>query len=68
MGLGCDNEVMSEPDDDLRPIEDVLEQRRAITEEPEDADPGEVPFEADVADVLEQQVEVGPDDEEEVRA
>jgi hypothetical protein len=58
---------MSEPDDDLRPIEDVLEQRRAITEEPEDADPGEVPFEADIADVWEQQAEVGPDDEEELR-
>ncbi|HEY5855512.1 MAG TPA: hypothetical protein VIW24_16060 [Aldersonia sp.] len=50
---------------------DGSEQRRAITEEPdepEDADPGEVPFEADVADVLEQQAEVGPGDEEELRA
>jgi hypothetical protein len=56
---------MSEPDD-VRPIEDVLEQRRAVAEEPEDADPGEVPFEADIADVWEQQVEVGPGDEEEL--
>lgn len=45
------------------PIEDVLDQRRATVEEPEEEPAGaELPEEADATDVAEQRIEVPEDD------
>jgi hypothetical protein len=51
------------PDAYDAPIEDVLEQRQAVSEEPADVDDTPAPPEADPADVWEQRMEVAIDDE-----
>lgn len=58
---------MTEPveySDDEAPIEDFLEQRRAIVVAEEPADPADVPLDADPADYADQLREAGPDEED----
>jgi len=54
------------PDADEVPEADVLEQRQALVDEPDDTavDPFELPVEADPADVAEQRAVVPDDDDE----
>jgi hypothetical protein len=55
---------MSESPDIEEPLEDVFEQNQPVGDEPDSPEPATLPVEADPADVWEQQVEVGLDNEE----
>lgn len=55
---------MSESPDIEEPLDDVFEQQQYVGDEPDSPEPNTLSVEANPADVLEQQAEVGRGDEE----